>query len=93
MDLSELQRRIDQHVKLDLRPHHDAYREQGGGDIDGFLAFLGATRAVDPSLLKELCAMTDVETPQIQDPAYRETKLATWARTAMPGTRASAATN
>ena len=93
MDLKELQRRVDQHVKLDLRPHHDAYREQGGGDIDGFLAFLGATRAVDPSLLKELCAMTDVETPQIRDPAYRGTKLATWASTAMPGARAGAATN
>ncbi len=93
MDFSELQRRVDQHVKLDLRPHHDAYREQGGGDIDGFLAFLGATRAVDPSLLKELCAMTDVETPQILDPAYRQTRLATWASTAMPGARAGAATN
>ena len=93
MDLSELQRRVDQHVKLDLRPHLDAYREQGGGDIDGFLAFLGATRAVDPSLLKELCAMTDVETPQIRDPAYRGTKLATWASTAMPGARAGAAPN
>jgi len=93
MDLSELQRRVDQHVKLDLRPHYDAYREQGGGDIDGFLAFLGATRAVDPSLLKELSAMTDVETPQILDSAYRGTKLATWASTAMPGARAGAATN
>ena len=92
MDLSELQRRVDQHVKLDLRPHHEAYRAQGGGDIDGFLAFLGTTRAVDPSLLKELSAMTDVETPQIQDPAYRGTMLATWASTVMPGPRAGATT-
>ena len=93
MDLSELQRRVDQHVKLDLRPHHDAYRDQGGGDIDGFLAFLGTTKAVDPSLLKELCAMTDVETPRILDPAYRGTRLATWASTVMPGARAGAATD
>ena len=31
-------------------------------DLDGFLAFLGATQAVEPSLLNELCAMSDVET-------------------------------
>lgn len=92
MDLSEIQRRVDQHVTLDLRPHYEVYCEQGGGDIDGFLAFLGATRAVDPSLLKELCGMSDVETPQIQDPAYRETLLAAWASTAMPGARAGAVT-
>src|SRR5512135_3009480 len=82
MDLAELQKRVDRHIQLDLRPHYDAYRAQGGGDIDGFLAFLGAARVIDPALLKELYAMTDVETPSILDPAYRGTLLAAWATTA-----------
>jgi serine/threonine-protein kinase len=85
MDLTELQRRVDRYVKLDLRPFHDAYRAQGGSDIDGFLAFLGAQKAIDPSLLKELYAMTDVETPSIHDPAYRGTVLATWVARATQG--------
>src|SRR3954454_20504230 len=82
MDFGELQRRVDGNAKLDLRPRYEAYQAQGGGDIDGFLAFLGATRAIDPSLLKELYAMTDVETPSVLDPAYRGTRLATWASAA-----------
>src|ERR1700722_3038265 len=84
MDLAELQSRVDRHAKLDLSPLYDAYRAQGGGDIEGFLAFLGAARAIDPSLLKELHGMAGVETPQVDDPAYRGTLLATWAKTAMP---------
>ncbi len=84
MDLAELQSRVDRHAKLDLSPLYDAYRAQGGGDIEGFLAFLGAARAIDPSLLKELHGMAGVETPPVDDPAYRGTLLDTWARTAMP---------
>jgi serine/threonine-protein kinase len=96
MDLAELQRRVDQVAKVDLTPLYDAYRAQGGGDIDGFLAFVGAARAIDRSLLKELHGMADVETPSVRDPAYRGTLLATWANTRMPegsqeaGPRASA---
>ena len=84
MNLAELQRRVDRIVKLDLSPFYDTYRAQGGGDIDGFLAFLGAARIVDPSLLKELHGMTDVETPSARDPAYQGTMLAKWATTGMP---------
>ncbi len=86
MDFAELQRRVGRIVELDLTPLHDAYRAAqggggGGGDIDGFLAFLGAARAIDPALLKELHGMTDVETPSVRDPAYQGTLLATWAKT------------
>jgi serine/threonine-protein kinase len=82
MNLADLQRRVDRVVKLDLSPLHDAYRAQGGSDLDGFLAFLGATRAIDPSVLKELHGMTEVETPSVRDLAYRGTMLAAWAKTA-----------
>lgn len=81
MDLPELQRRVDRLVRLDLSPFYDTFQAQGGGDIDGFLAYLGAARALDPSLLKELHGMTEVETPSVGDPAYQGTKLAAWART------------
>ena len=87
MDLAELQRRVDRYTTLDLRPLHDAYRAQGGGDIEGFLAFLGARRAIDPALLKDLHGMTDVETPSAQDPAYRGTLLEAWSQTAVQGGR------
>jgi serine/threonine-protein kinase len=82
MDLPELQRRVDKHVKLDLSPFYATYRAQGGDDIDGFLAFLGASRAVDPAVLKDLYGLTDVETPSVLDPAYRGTLLARWATSA-----------
>ncbi|MFT3764254.1 MAG: serine/threonine protein kinase [Minicystis sp.] len=85
MDLATLQRRVDQFVKLDLRPFHEAYRAQGGGDIDGFLAYLGSTQAVDAAVLKELHGMTDVETPSVGDPAYQGTLLAAWAKTGVQG--------
>jgi serine/threonine-protein kinase len=85
MDLAELQRRVEPYVKLDLTPLYDAYRAQGGGDIDGFLAYLGASRALDPSVLKELHGMAAVETPSVQDPAYKGTKLAAWASASSPG--------
>src|SRR5689334_16452616 len=78
MDLAELQRRVDRFVKLDLRPFHDAYRARGGGDIDGFIAYLGAQKAIEPSVLKELYAMSDVETPTLDDVAYKGTLLQTW---------------
>lgn len=84
MNLAELQRRVDRIVKLDLSPFHDAYRAQGGDDIDGFLAFLGTARAIDPALLKELHGMGDVETPSVRDLAYRGTMLAAWAETGLP---------
>jgi serine/threonine-protein kinase len=89
MDLAELQRRVDRSTKLDLRPLYDAYRGRGGGDIEGFLAFLGAERAVDPSLLKEIHAMGDVETPTAHDSAYRGTLIAAWAKTAASPGRAA----
>ncbi len=82
MNLAELQRRVDRHVKLDLTSYYDAYCAAGGGDIDGFLAFLGAARAIDASVLKELHGMAEVETPSVLDPAYQGTRLAAWARTA-----------
>ena len=100
MDLPELQRRIDRLVKLDLSPLYEAYRAQGSqagalppgpraeGDLDGFLAYLGAARALDPSLLKELHGMADVETPSLGDLAYQGTKLAAWAKTQAMGGRA-----
>jgi serine/threonine-protein kinase len=81
MDLAELQRRIDRVAKVDLTPLYDTYRAQGGGDIDGFLAFLGASRTIDAALLRELHGMTNVETPSVRDPAYQGTLLATWAKT------------
>ena len=82
MDLAELQRRVDRHVKLDLRPLHDAYRAKGGGDIEGFLAFLGAERAIHPSVLKDLHALPEVEIPSVTDPVYRDTLLGPWAEAA-----------
>ena len=84
MDLPELQRRLDRLVKLDLGPFYEAYRAHGGDDIDGFLAHLGVTKALDPTLLKELAGMTEVETPSLDDPAYQGTLLAAWAKTAVP---------
>src|ERR1700679_47417 len=82
MNLAELQRRVDRHVKLDLTSYYQAYAAAGGGDIDGFLAYLGASKALDPTLLKELHGMAEVETPSVLDPAYQGTRLAAWARTA-----------
>jgi serine/threonine protein kinase len=84
MDLAELQSRVDRLVKLDLGPLYERYRAHGGGDVDGFLAYLGATRALDPSLLAELHGLTDVETPSVGDPAYQGTLLAAWAKTRVP---------
>ena len=49
--------------------------------MDGFLAFLGAARIVDASLLKEIHGMTDVEVPAITDSAFAGTMLQQWAQT------------
>ena len=79
MDLAELQRRIDQHARLDLTPLYEAYRAQSGADdVDGFLAFLGSSRILDTALLKELHGLGDVEVPTIDDPALQGTVLAAW---------------
>src|SRR6185437_6807119 len=85
MNLTELQRRVARLVNLDLTPYWEAYRAQGGDDVDGFLAYLGTSNALTPSLLKELHGMTEVETPSVDDPAYHGTLLATWAKTRVPG--------
>ncbi|MFO0760943.1 MAG: serine/threonine protein kinase [Byssovorax sp.] len=86
MNLAELERRVARHLKLDLRPLYSAYLAKGGGDIEGFLAFLGAERAIDPAVLKDLHALSDVEVPAISDPVYRDTLLGPWAEAAtQPG--------
>ncbi|HVY45402.1 MAG TPA: protein kinase, partial [Minicystis sp.] len=63
MDLAELERRIKAHVDVDLRRLYAAYAAASGGaaDIEGFLAYLGNTRAVDASVLRELHGAGDVE--------------------------------
>jgi serine/threonine-protein kinase len=89
MDFEELERRVHRHGNLDLRPFHEAYQARGGGDLDGFLAFLGAQRALDPAVLEELRAGSEVETPSVGDPAYRGTLLASWASTRPAGSPGS----
>ncbi|APR88081.1 Serine/threonine protein kinase PrkC, regulator of stationary phase [Minicystis rosea] len=84
MDLATLQKRVDGYVKVDLRPLYEAYRAEGGTDLDGFVAYLGAARAIDPVLVKELHTLGGVETPSLEDPAYQGTLLASWARTVAP---------
>jgi eukaryotic-like serine/threonine-protein kinase len=71
MDVAELQRRVDRVAKLDLRPLYDTYLAEAGAAAsrEGFLAFLGRTRAVDIALLKELHATSDVEITRATDAA------------------------
>ncbi len=64
MNLSQLQQRVDRYVKLDLSPLFDAYRaEQHSDDIDGFVAYLVKARVLDPSLVKDLYADTEIDLP------------------------------
>src|SRR5689334_20143879 len=79
VDYPELQKRINQHVKLDLAPLFEAYKAQGKSvSIEGFIEFLSSSRVIDTSLLKELHTAGDIELPSASDPSLSGTKLATW---------------
>jgi len=84
VDYPELQKRINQYVKLDLAPLFEAYKAQSGSEsIEGFIEFLSNARVIDTSLRKELHTAGDVELPSVSDAALSGTKLATWVQDAV----------